>query len=220
MNIIITYRHGGDDRYLELIKLAFASAKRLGYNTVLIGDIVVDGVSVKPLIDKDEHLMNWILKAQLFYIESDLFNQDSVFFSPDALIAQPLDKIFKDNFDVALTNRSNRRWPINNGVIFMRPENKAKIAEYWREAIKICAEYPIDIQKWYGDQQSLGDLVSKNYAGEIGLNLKLYPCGKFNCSPRAGYFDASLLDQAKIVHLKGKRKDLMEKYWDALCTKV
>lgn len=220
MNIVITYHHGGDNRYLELIEMAFQSAKRLGYKTVLVGNIHAGDINFRPPIDEDDYLMNWILKAQLSYIESDLFDTDSVFFSPDALITQPLEKVFKQKFDVALTNRSNRRWPINNGVIFMKPENKRRIAQYWNEAIKICAGYPIDIQKWYGDQQSLGDLVAKNYAGEIGLNLALYPCGKYNCSPKNGNFDTSLLDQAMILHLKGKRKDLMEKYWDALCTRV
>lgn len=220
MNIVITYRHGGDTRYLELIDLAFKSAKQHGYNTILVGDIVDGDDFYNPDIEDGVYLMNWILRAQLSYIESELFDCNSVFFSPDALICRPLDDIFDLSFDLALTHRKNKKWPINNGVIYMKPKNKEKIANYWKQAIALCAAYPVDAQKWYGDQQSLGDLVESNKHSELGLNLRLLPCEKYNCSPRNGAFEAGLLNRAHIIHLKGKRKNLMEQYWDFICTRA
>lgn len=216
MRIVITYRHHGDDRYIALIKQAFASAKRFGYETMLVGYGPV-GDAWMPDASEEEYLMNWILAAQLQFIESDFFNQDSVLFSPDALIVRPLEQIFEQDFDIGFTVRDNPRWPINNGVIFLKPQNKEKIADYWKFAISVCKSYPVETQKWYGDQQSVHEVYAQGSHEQIGLNVKLLPCAKYNASPRLGPVDHELLKYAYIVHFKGKRKPLMKEYWGAIC---
>ncbi len=218
MRIVITYQHRGDDEYLKLIDLAFSSAKRLGYETILVGDIEAGDRRLCFPSSLEPHLMNWVLAAQLAYINSPVFDCNSVIFSPDALIAKPLDEIFDLDFDVAFTNRDNKRWPINNGVIFLKPEKRLQIAKLWEDARVTCKAYPIGIQDWYGDQQALHDVVLAKRPQLHGIKPALLPCDVYNASPRYGEeFDANLIESAYIVHLKGKRKHLMRDYWDLIC---
>lgn len=218
MRIVITYQDRSDAKYLSLIDMAFQSAKRFGYETVLVGDIDAGDVKIKFPAGKEHHLMNWILAAQLEYIKSPLFDQDTVIFSPDALVIKPLDSIFKMGFDMAFTVRENSRWPINNGVIYLRPKLKQKIAAFWKDAIKVCKEYPKETQDWYGDQQSLHDVWSQGNHLRLGLNVMTLPCELYNASPRhTEDLDTNIIETAYIVHLKGQRKHLMQQYLDLIC---
>ena len=139
MRVVFTYRHQGSQEYLDLITIAQESAARFGYRSVLVGDnipyeLANDHIGSKTAND-EPLLMNWILAAQLAFIESPLFDQPSVIFSPDALVIKPLEPIFEQDFDVAFTDRDNRRWPINNGVIFLHPARKDLIREFWLACI-------------------------------------------------------------------------------------
>lgn len=218
MRVVITYLHRGDDTYLNLIDMAFASAKAQGYETVLVGNIDAGDIKMNFPADREPLLMNWVLAAQHHYINSSLFDCDTVIFSPDALITQPLESIFALNFDMAFTNRDHKRWPINNGVIYLRPHRRQKIAAWWREAMQKCKEYDEETQNWFGDQQALHDLYVQGNHHRLGLQVALLPCSNFNASPASGEkLDTNLLKSAYIVHMKGKRKDMMQRYWDYLC---
>lgn len=222
MRIIITYQQRKDHTYLDLIGMAFASAKRFDYSTVLIGNTFMHGdYKMEFLPDQEPHLMNWILAAQLAYIESPLFDQDSVIFSPDALVLKRLEPVFDLAFDVAFTDRKNPRWPINNGVIYLKPEKRAELAAMWRKCLEICKSYPVETQDWYGDQQSLNDALQAGVHTELGLQVELLPCEVYNASPmKPGQAPTKrLLQDAYVAHFKGKRKDAMKDYWRGLCIK-
>ncbi len=222
MKVVITYQHRGDDQYIELINAAFASAKRLGYETVFIGsdfvNIEADHLITFPA-EVEPKLMNWILAAQLYYIDSYLFDCNSVIFSPDALFTRPVDEVFDLGFDMAFTIRDNDKWPINNGVIFLNPDMKILIAQWWELAIGLCKGYPTETQDWYGDQLSLYDLWLTGRHKQLGLNVCMLPCEVYNASPRNGQdLDTKLIKSAYIIHLKGPRKTMMQEYWDAICS--
>lgn len=169
--------------------------------------------------DKEEHLMNWVLAAQQAFIKSSLFDRNSVLFSPDALIARRLDDIFDMPFDMAFTNREHRRWPINNGVIFLKPTNKKRIGCWWEDARTTCKSYPLETQQWFGDQQALHDLYLQGFHVDYGLNIRMLPCERYNASPIVSTeLDDKLTKTAYIVHLKGQRKEMMSKYWDLICS--
>lgn len=222
MRVVITYQQRLDASYLDLIKMAFHSASVQGYTTVLVGNIRNYGDHhIEFLPENERLLMNWVLAAQLAYIQSKLFDQPTVIFSPDALILKPLEPIFDQPFDVAFTERDNPKWPINNGVIFIKPENKNKLAAFWHGCLAICKSYPIETQEWYGDQQSIHDALESGVDDDIGLDAIRLPCDIYNASPmRPGQaYSKKLLKDAYIAHFKGKRKKDMKEYWRILCTK-
>jgi hypothetical protein len=94
MNIVITYLHKGKDEYIPLINHAFESAKKYGYRTIMVGNVDCGDVFIPFGESEEPLLMNWILAAQLEYLKSEHFNENTVIFSPDALINKPLDEIF------------------------------------------------------------------------------------------------------------------------------
>lgn len=223
MRIVITFQQRGDYSYLPLIEMAFASAKRFGYETVMVGpESLGADYHIRFTPDMEPCLMNWILAAQLAFIVSPLFDQPSVIFSPDALIVKRLEPVFRENFDVAFTDRKNPKWPINNGVIYLKPANRHKIGALWRDALAVCKQYPIETQEWYGDQQSLYDVYIGGNHLRLGVNVALLPCSIYNASPArvTNEIDKGLLNQAYVAHFKGKRKGVMQKYWDLLCAQT
>lgn len=219
MRIVITYKNGGNTEYEELIKTAFASAKRLGYETVLVSDIELDCADIVLPFDasNEEYLMNWIVAAQLHYLKSSLFSCNSVFFSPDAIITKDLKPVFLNSFDIAFTDRLNRRYPINNGVIYIKhSDKKPNIISLWQKALDICKSYDIDLQKWYGDQKCLHDLYLTNAPQNLGVKISLLPCAIYNATPLTEDFQPLLMRGVYVLHFKGKRKHLMNQYWEAL----
>ena len=89
LKVVITYADLGNSDYVPLIDMAFASARKFGYKTVL----VTDAGATK------ETLMPWILAAQKKFIDSDDFDGNSVLFSPDCLINRPLEPVCDFDFD-------------------------------------------------------------------------------------------------------------------------
>ncbi len=215
MRVVITYLHKGNDEYLALIDQAFASAKRHGYETVIVGNYKGHADHwIYFGVDKESRLMNWILAAQLAFIESPLFDCESVLFSPDALINKPLDKVFELDFDVAFTDRDNKKYPINNGVIFLKPAQG--IREFWLLCLAKCRTYSEDIQDWYGDQLSLWDVYNSGAHERLGVKAMLLPCDTYNASPKQDVIDRRMIENAYVIHFKGKRKHMMKQY-EALC---
>jgi hypothetical protein len=217
MNIVIVYRDEGQNSYLPLIEMAFKSAKRIGYQTILITsnpNLQLADFNIIMPYEQEEFLMNWILAAQLAYINSGFFDVNSVLFSPDALIIKPLSDIFSKEFDVAFTDRDNKKYPINNGVIFLKPNNQPLLSNLWEQALLICKSYDLEIQKWFGDQLCLHDLLVKQIDKKLGVIVKLLPCETYNASPKI--LDYSFLTDVYIAHFKGKRKHLMKEYWSKI----
>ena len=221
MKIVITYKHTGNDDYLDLIKKSFYSAKSRGYTTVLVttGEISVQADEVIQIED-ERYLMNWILKAQEAFINSSVFTENSVFFSPDALILQDLHKVFEGSFDLGVTERFNfPEYPINNGVIFLKVEAKEKLKSMWAEMRVRCYHYPVQIQEWYGDQKALSDILVIYDDAPFGVKTQRFLCETHNMSPSyKGSLESEIekIANAFIIHFKGARKGMLESFYRLL----
>ncbi len=200
MKIVITYRHKGDQKYVDLIKMAFASAKQFGYTTVLVHaeDVPVEA-DIRIGCRHAAPLMDWVLAAQEAFCHSDAFNEDSVLFSPDAIINRPLEEVFDKDFDIAVTVRNHPRYPINNGVIFLKPKNKSKLQMFFVDTRLRCERQTPEIRDWFGDQLSLHEELAFYNDTPYGLKCERLPCEMYNYTPPDAY----------ITHFKGKRKDKM-----------
>lgn len=228
MKIIITFFNKGSETirdakssdYHDYIKLAFESAKKFGYETVLVtsgAEFENNADHVIRLKDEEPFLMNWILQAQKAYLQSDLFNEDSVLFSPDALIRKDLTPIFEKEFDVAFTERAARKYPINNGVIYLKPKNKNRLIQLWDEFIYRCDQYDFDQKHWFGDQKAIIDTFEHYGNQPFSLKVLKLPCELYNASIlnnnlEAQEADPLLIEKSFILHFKGARKDLMKQY--------
>lgn len=216
---VITYRHEGNEEYPHLIEMAIESAARFGIETIVVGNLCFDGAKFLAFNgDAELHLMNWVLAAQRYYLNSIFFLQNSIFFSPDALFIHHPKIVFEKNFDVAFTVREHKLYPINNGVIFLKPAGREKIVQFWDRCLTRCKEYPLDIQGWYGDQKSLADELDNGAAKRIGLDVLTLPCSIYNAhTDQKSGLDHAFLARALIGHFKGKRKNRMENYHRYLC---
>lgn len=210
MNIVITYRHDGNTKYPPLIELAFKSAKKHGYKTILVGSDGFESDDHLPVAKSPRlELCEWILFAQEAYLKSDLFNEDTVFFSPDTLIVKSLDSVFRRKFDWAVTERPSMKDKINNGVMFVKPENKDKLIECWGLMRQIASGYEARLKAWYADQRAVNEILAGN--PPCGLNILRLPCKTYNASPDKDGGNIAL-KHAYILHFKGLRKEMMEKY--------
>lgn len=221
MNIVICYRSSGkDDVYIELINQAFYSAKKFYYTTIIVGDtenIIADQYIKLPTLKKSGsslELMEWILQAQKRYIDSDLFTENTILFSPDALFIKDVKNVFNKHFDVAVTKREHPQYPINNGVIFIKPKEREKISKLWNDFYTRCTQYDLDTRKWYGDQKSMHQVLSDENYRNYDLKIQKLDCGIYNASPsfkqNTKQADEEIIKYAYILHFKGKRKETMK----------
>ena len=59
------------------------------------------------------------------YVNSNKFDQNTIFLDFDTILNFNTKKFFNNNFDIALTYRLNDKlMPINEGVIFAKVQNK------------------------------------------------------------------------------------------------
>lgn len=223
MKVVVTYFDYGKD-YLELLKMAFASAKLFGCETVLVTSTDIGAGqdhTIKVSHPGENVLMPSILEAQKAYIDSALFDSNSVLFSPDALVARSLGPVFEKNFDLGVTQGTTMDYPINNGVIYIRPETKEKLSQLWSDMITRCYSYSERFQRWYGDQKAMQEIISEANDKPYGLNVKRLLSRFYNASFSMkhpwGANDELMLHSAYVIHFKGGRKNYMADYFKKIC---
>lgn len=221
MKAVITYYHYGDDEYLNLMRMAFASAEMFGCETLLVtsDDINVgQDVTLKVAPAGENVLMCGILEAQKAYIDSALFDSNSVFFSPDALVARPLGLVFNKPFDLGVTQGTSMEYPINNGVIYIKPEAKENLSLLWADMIARCKSYSEKLQAWYGDQKAMHEVIHAAGEKPHGLRVKRLLSMPYNAvfsheRPWCAMDDLAF-HTAYVMHFKGKRKARMAEFWE------
>lgn len=207
MRVVITYRHQGNDTYLELIKKAFASARKFKYDTMLIAVGMHDHPEIGcdfrlGVGGADMPLMDWILWAQYQYLHCGYFSDYTVLFSPDAIFLKDVTEVFQQkDFDIAVTVRDNQRWPVNNGVIYLKPGNRPGLRDFFLDCYTRCQGYEPHIRDWYGDQLALHQELEAHNDKPYGLKCLRLPCEIYNANPPG--------HGAYIAHYKGKRKEAM-----------
>jgi hypothetical protein len=220
---VITYRDQGREEFPDLVVKSFDSVKKLGYDTVLIGTGVT-GAATDHLIPsgkaEEALLANWILYARQLYIESPLFDCDSVFIDPDVLVVRPIDDVFDMDFDIAFTERDVKGDEINTGVVFVKPHKKDQLIGFFNELRKKSRNYPYNKQTWFGDQKAVNDVLRETGDKYGDLKIIRIPCDIWNASPCIEKTPEKLernrkmAAEARIMHFKGYRKSLMD-VWEA-----
>jgi len=223
IKVVITYFDLGKD-YHELLKMAFASAKHFGCETVLVTSTDIRAGQDATLYvphPGENVLMQAILDAQKAYIDSALFDSNSVLFSPDALVARHLGQVFDKDFDLGVTQGTTMDYPINNGVIYIRPETKDRLSLLWSDFIARCNAYPDRYQRWYGDQKAMQEVISEANDMPYGLKIQRLLSRFYNASLSNKRewcaSDDLMLHSAYVIHFKGMRKSQMASYYGKIC---
>ena len=117
------------------------------------------------------------------YVNSNKFDQNTIFLDFDTILNFNTKKFFNNNFDIALTYRLNDKlMPINEGVIFAKVQNKDKVIDYFNKLNQIYRNLSKDkiinmifdnILIWRGGQLSLSaSLQWKKLFWEIIILIK------------------------------------------------
>lgn len=223
MKVVITYHHHKGDDYLELMRMAFASAKLFKCETILVtsaGISIGQDATIKVPHAGENVLMPAILEAQKAYIDSALFDSNSILFSPDALVARPPGLVFTKPFDLAVTQGTSMEYPINNGVIYIKPNAKEHLSQLWSDMIARCKSYEPERQKWYGDQKAMGEIIAEANDKPYGLKVMRLVAMRYNAifshnRPWCDYDDL-IWNTAYVFHFKGERKARMAEFWEKI----
>lgn len=127
-----------------------------------------------------------------------------LFIDSDVIVQKDVRSVFKEKFDIALTDRDGTItneakyaavMPYNIGVVFSRSK------EFWRAVIGHLLTLPAQYQEWEGDQRVVCEMVRQ---GGQGFDVKIIPGLLYNYPPRAA--DDPRMQDAAICHWKGNRK--------------
>ncbi len=139
----------------------------------------------------------------------DYPHDEMLILDTDVLVKRDVSHVFDRDFDVALTKRyrpvrtetgydMTKIYPYNCGVMFSRSRG------FWRDCTEFLDEQPIDINQWMGEQLSMC-VVAENGKHRV-LDL---PVNEYNWTPAEV---GQPHGDARIVHLKGNRKDWYTSY--------
>ena len=151
-------RHGFD--WIEALRMLAHSAKvRAGAETFAITD---QDLPVPQLRYKttETHLMLWILEVSLAYLESDDFDQNTVFISPDALVFGPLDLFGQWDLGVLYRGEKYVKRPLLNGFQWWPLASKARLVAFYKECLSLARSLSNEQKRWGGDTVPLVQLLS------------------------------------------------------------
>jgi hypothetical protein len=215
----------------ELLQLAFDSAKKFHPNCQCI--VLTDKNSQIPenplykIYRYDVDLKSIMLAAMITrakYLKHDADpHHHVIFMDTDILVQDHLNHIFEQNFDVGLTYRDLKDFPINGGIYFIHQKGIEKGAQFFfRVLAKMYKHCTPELMLWWGDQIALRKFIGKDklftFPKEIltieGIRFyflydKVYNFSTLRDVPMKEYYP-----QAKILHFKGKRKVYMKLYWE------
>lgn len=175
---------------------------------------------------KETQLMLWILEVSIAYIESEHFDQDTVFLSPDSLVRCNL----LDGFDgshlgvmVRPADKYKER-PLLNSLQFWPVAAKHKLAAFFRRCLKIARELPEDEKRWGGDTTPLVMLLSPieaDMTARAGMVVRQWPYKDWLHTIGSG--DMNALDSGEpvrnrraVIDFKASKKRYMARYYRSM----
>ncbi len=170
-------------------------------------------------------LMLWILEASAQYLESPDFDRDTVFVSPDTLVARDLRPYFDADLVVLVrTPKKYRNRPILNAVQFWPVAAKVRLAGFYRAALAAAVAMPPNVVRWGADSEALRVLLAPLEAGQVrrsGLLVRLREASTVLYS--VGGKSHMLLQPGRridlgvpVIDFKGLRTQHMAAYFAAL----
>lgn len=165
------------------------------------------------------------LYTQIQYLKGNDFSSPFVFLDSDILVNENLDSLFEKDFDIAVTIRKHmHNMPFNGGVLFISNRRKNKVLRFFDSLYLIFKEKYASHGIWWGDQMALVDLIGNGdlRGGNIieidGIKVLLLESKKYNYTPKK-YISILFKNKHKTMfHFKGKRKVMMQLYWDLYFT--
>jgi hypothetical protein len=221
--------------YTKMINLLFRSAEifcpEATFAVITSQATKLDGIGLPfsrhEFMFRPEFMMYDRALAQLEFLKSYNFRRSALFLDSDMLINGSLAPFLRNDYDVAFSWRNVEEMPINGGLIVVNNRRPDAVIRFFSRYVNIFTERYLDRAQWYGDQLALRDAVGFSLADVQSLketivissdNAKvlIVPSSLYNYFP-PNKLNAiiSPIPRAAIVHFKGGRKRLMERYWDA-----
>lgn len=217
--------------YIRMIDLLFRSAKLFHQDSTcfLLTDLATNAEAisfphhaVRRPVDYSTLMWSRTL-AQQYFIESSDFSQPIILIDSDIIINGSLKPLFWEDFDVALTWRKSAIMPINGGLIILNNKRPDAAISFFDRFVACYRDQYSPQATWYGDQLALRDCVGLNHRQMsesrivtiAGAKILLLPCETYNYSPTNAFGAIrDRLPDKVILHFKGRRKRLMELFWD------
>ena len=220
----------GVDQSTSMIEMA-ASSIRLSYpesQIFLLSNLPNSETGLPAfihtdLIDVDCHslMLNRIREYKAFV---DRTSSDGyvVFCDTDMLFVRRFDKLFKDDFDIALTLRKDWNAPINGAFYAVNMTRKDLVSIFFKDFIKAIENLPENQHYWHGDQTALArmlgapavDLARPCFARWNDVRIKYLPLWAYNNTPdyKQRRFHV-FYPFARILHFKASKKSFMKAYY-------
>lgn len=208
--------------WIDALRMLAATAARFDYEVIALTDTML-AVPHISLPTKHSALMTWIIEVSLLYLESDHFDRDSVFLSPDSLINAPLPDL--GNSDLGICARHAPKYkdkPILNCVQLWPVASKEKLIRFYRDCLEISEGIG---GKWGGDTLPLTQLLSPVIQGDAqrhGLTVRFF--SHHSLLHTINGTDILALDSGKtplhtaapIIDFKSTKKRYMRNYYRAI----
>lgn len=174
-------------------------------------------------------LMLWILEVSLAYMESEQFDQDTVFITPDALVIKSLDGLFSPKFDIAITRKPSPKFiahPLMNGLQFWPIASREKLIAFQRTALAMARTLDDEEKRWGADTTPLVRLLGPIEEGlyeRSGMRVRIFP--SLQVLRTIGSTELRQLEQGLIpeprsvvMDFKTDRKQYMRPYFERVFT--
>lgn len=214
---------GKFDWYMALAMLA-ASAKYCGGAEVVVLTDHKTAISNLPTFrysPRCNRLMPWILDVTLSYLESDDFDRDTWFISPDMMVMKPLGGTIPNGVDLMLLTHTEPL-PIINHTQFWRHSAKKNLIKFYRQCFKRALELDEEQLCWGADTEPLVHYLSPvPLAGgavhQHGLNISFVPRRDVTFRVNERLLRKDIIDwrtaSASIAEFTYGRKRLMRDYF-------
>lgn len=223
----MTFRHTaasvGQFDWIEALGMLSNTASRFDYPVIALSNGPLPGQHLQFETAETE-LMLWILEVSLAYLESEHFNQDTAFVSPDSLINKPFPPM--RGFDLGVCVRFDEKYskrPILNSVQLWPVAGKERLIRFYQKCLAIAKQLPCG-GKWGADTKPLHQLLRPFAPGvhtraEM-IRVKMFSSRQILRTILSEDIRAISQDQmpmrhdACVIDFKGWRKQHMKRFYE------
>jgi len=184
------------------------------------GDTVID----RRPVDQQNFMLERT-RRQADFLQQRPFDRPVVFADTDMLLISPLSDLFEQDFDIALTVRSNSQMPVNGGLILANSKRPEASRAFFSRLLSIMEEEALTPwREWYGDQYALAEIlqgidVAENIGRVVdaeGVRILLLDSSRYNFTPTTKRPTLSQdLRSITLYHFKGEYRLYMPFFWES-----